>query len=208
MGSLKISVCVTIFNEKEATVKKLLDALNNQTLKPIEVIITDASNHKLQITNKQSMPLRGNKQSTNLKLQIINRRGVSRARGRNIAIGKARNEIIAITDAGCIPRKNWLARLTEPLDPSSHGYDEASVVAGGYVMVAKNNFEKAESIFLGTQQKDIDSNFMPSARSMAFTKSIWKKAGGFPENMGNTAEDTLFNIKLSILAIIAKSLVN
>ena len=37
---------------------------------------------------------------------------------------------------------------------------------------------------------------MPSARSMAFTKTIWKKAGGFPEKLDNTAEDTVFNINL------------
>ena len=63
---IKISVCVTIFNEKEETVKKLLDALNSQTLKPDEIIIIDAKNY-------------GN---------------CSRSRGRNIAIKKPEMKLL------------------------------------------------------------------------------------------------------------------
>lgn len=161
----KVSVCVTIFNENETTVRRLLVALNNQTLKPDEIIIIDAKDYD----------------------------NCSRSKGRNIAIKKARNGIIAITDAGCIPHKDWLALLCSKLEI---GEVKNIVVAGGYKMIAKNNFEKAEAVFLGVKQKDIDSNFMPSARSMALTKSVWKKVGGFPERLGNTAEDTMFNIEL------------
>ena len=160
---LKVSVCITTFNEKAETVKKLLSALNNQSLKPDEIIIIDAKDYN----------------------------NCSRSKGRNLAIKKAKNELIAITDAGCIPHKNWLKNITKPFIK-----EKVDVVAGGYKMVTKNSFQRAESIFLGTQQTDINDDFMPSARSMAFTKSIWKKSGGFPEELKNTAEDTVFNIKL------------
>jgi len=79
----KVSVCITIFNEKVETVQKLLQALNNQTLKPDEIIVVDATtNYKLQSTNHKQFPSN--------KLQIINRIGVSRSEGRNIAIKKAK----------------------------------------------------------------------------------------------------------------------
>ncbi|MFZ3301298.1 MAG: glycosyltransferase [Microgenomates group bacterium] len=159
----KVTVCVTIFNEPEETVNKLLNALNNQTLKPDEIIIIDAKDYD----------------------------NCSRSKGRNIAIKKAKNEIIAITDAGCTPHKDWLEKITDPFKKT-----DSEVVAGGYQMVAQNNFEKAEAVFLGVKQQDIKSDFLPSARSMSFTKSIWKKAGGFPENLNDTAEDTVFNMKL------------
>ncbi|MEK7169151.1 MAG: glycosyltransferase [Patescibacteria group bacterium] len=162
---VKISICVTIFGEKEETVRCLLTALNKQTFKPDEIIIIDAKDYN----------------------------NCSRSVGRNIAIKKARNEIIAITDAGCVPHRDWLARLCSSFEKVEV---KNLVVVGGYRMIAKNDFEKAESIFLGTQRKDINNNFMPSARSMAFTKSIWKKVGGFPEKLDNTAEDTLFNVEL------------
>jgi glycosyltransferase involved in cell wall biosynthesis len=173
----KVSVCITIFNESKETLKKLLDALNQQTLKPDEIIIIDAKDYD----------------------------NCSRSKGRNIAIGKARNEIIAITDAGCVPHKDWLYEIVKPFSPTTPTRLPAGqglrgttpdVVAGGYVMIAENSFQKAESIFLGVESSDMNSNFMPSARSMAFTKTIWKKAGGFPEKLGNTAEDTLFNVEL------------
>lgn len=166
---MKASVCITIFNESEESVKKLLDALNNQALRADEIIIIDAKDYK----------------------------NCSRSNGRNIAIGKARNEIIVITDAGCVPHKDWLYEIVKSFGPTSPKATKgADVVSGGYRMIAENSFQRAESIFLGVKSSDMNSNFMPSARSMAFTKSIWKKAGGFPEKLGNTAEDTLFNVEL------------
>lgn len=159
----RISVCITIFNEPQESVNKLLNALNNQTLKLNEIIIVDAKDYS----------------------------NCSRSEGRNIAIKKAKNEIIAITDAGCTPHKDWLEKITAPFKNT-----DTDVVAGAYKMVTKNNFENAESIFLGVSRQDINANFMPSARSIAFTKSIWKKAGGFPENLKDTAEDTIFNLNL------------
>lgn len=163
MNSLKVSVCITVFNEHQESIDKLLNALSIQTLKPDEIIIIDAKDYN----------------------------NCSRSKGRNIAIKKAKNEIIAVTDAGCTPHSDWLEKITAPFKKG-----DIDVVAGAYRMVTNNDFEKSESIFLGVKQQDIKEDFMPSARSMAFTKSIWKKAGGFPESLNDTAEDTVFNLNL------------
>ena len=167
---VKVSVCVTTKNESEETIKKLLDALNHQSLKPDEIIIIDAKDYN----------------------------NCSRSEGRNLAIKKARNEIIVITDAGCVPRKDWLKNLTVHIGGAkAHPLGVlADVVAGGYKMIAKNSFQKAMRFYLGVSPRKFDKNFMPSARSMAFTKTIWKKAGGFPEKLSGAAEDTLFNVNL------------
>ena len=168
---MKVSVCVTTKNEREETIKKLFDALNNQTLKPNEIIIIDAKDYD----------------------------NCSRSIGRNIAIKKAKNEIIALTDVGCLPKKDWLEKLTKPFQQKN-----IDVVAGFYNMTYKNNLQKSMRKFLGVLPSKFNKqslllrskNFLPSARSMAFTKSIWKKAGGFPEKLSGTAEDTLFNVNL------------
>lgn len=160
---MKVSVCITIFNEPQESINKLLNALNNQTLKPDEIIVIDAKDYD----------------------------NCSRSKGRNIAIKKAKNEIIAITDAGCIPHKDWLKKLIDTFKN-----EDVDVVSGFYKMVARNKFEKAEAVFLGFSEKNVDSYFLPSARSMAFTKTIWKKAGRFPESLNDTAEDTIFNLNL------------
>jgi len=188
---MKVSVCITTKTDLLEMIA-LFEALENQTLKPDEVILITAN----QISN----------QFPNLNFQLLRKQGVSRAEGRNLAIKKAKNEIIAITDAGCIPHKDWLKNITKSFSPTSSRLRGTTpdVVAGGYRMVAKNNFQRACSIFLGVKPKNIDkqslllrsNEFMPSARSMALTKTAWKKAGGFPENLIDTAEDTVFNIKL------------
>ena len=113
---MKVSVCITIFNEPQESVNKLLSALNNQTLKPDEIIVIDAKDYN----------------------------NCSRSKGRNIAIKKAKNGIIATTDAGCIPHKDWLQKLTDPFKN-----ENIDVVSGFYKMVARNDFEKAEAVFLG-----------------------------------------------------------
>ena len=192
MKAPKVSVCITTFNESEERVKKLLDALSKQTLKPDEIVLVDASvpsisNLKFPILNEFSIS----------NFQYNHKPRISRAEGRNIAIKKARNEIIAITDVGCVPHNDWLEKITNPFKK-----DGIDVVSGGYKMVAKNNFENAESVFLGVKQGNMNGDFMPSARSMAFTKSMWKKAGGFPETLYDTAEDTVFN--LNLLKAVAK----
>lgn len=166
MEKVKVSVCVTIFNEKDETIKNLILALKRQIFKADEIIIIDAKDYN----------------------------NCSRSEGRNIAIKKAKNNIIAITDAGCIPHKDWLASLCSKFEIGEARKN--IVVAGGYEMIAKNNFQKACRVFLGIQKEEMNDLFMPSARSMAFTKSAWRKAGGFPEKLRDTAEDTMFNLKL------------
>ena len=162
MEKIKVSVCITSFNETKSDIDNLIKALKKQSLKPDEIIVVDAKDYD----------------------------NCSRSKGRNIAIKSSKNKIIAITDVGCIPHKHWLKNITKPFLNK-----KVDVVSGLYKMKYKNSLQKSMKIFLGID-KDIDNNFQPSARSMAFTKSIWKKAGMFPEKLSNTAEDTLFNFNL------------
>jgi cellulose synthase/poly-beta-1,6-N-acetylglucosamine synthase-like glycosyltransferase len=114
----------------------------------------------------------------------------SRAKGRNLGVELARNEIIAITDAGCVARKDWLENLTAPFKEP-----RVDISAGFYKMVGQNPMQKAMATFLGVLPNKFDINFLPSTRSMAFRKSSWEAVGGFPEGKGNSAEDTDFNYK-------------
>lgn len=159
---MKISVCITTFNETKEDVNALVTSLKKQTLKPDEIIIIDAKDYN----------------------------NCSRSVGRNLAIKKAKNEIIAITDVGCTADSNWLMEISKTFEKG-----KVDVVAGGYKMKYENSFNKAVSKFLGVSYENIDSSFLPSARSLAFTKTIWKKVRGFPENIEDTAEDTILNLR-------------
>jgi GT2 family glycosyltransferase len=96
-----------------------------------------------------------------------------------------------MTDAGCIAKKDWLEKLIKPFT-----IGKVDVSAGFYKMTGGSNLQKAESVFLGVRPTKYNSDFLPSTRSIAFTKKMWKKAGGFPEDLKGTAEDTVFNYKL------------
>lgn len=167
----KYSICITALKLNEQC-KRLLESLKLEAGSELVVFFKEKSD-------------------ISFKPKLLNYfskvKKCSRSEGRNLCVSKARNNIIVMTDTGCIPDRNWLTEITRPFkDP------DVDIVAGFYIMKAETRFQKAASVFLGVLPQDFDENFIPSARSVAFRKSIWKKVGGFPEELKDTAEDTIF----------------
>lgn len=155
---MKTSVCITVKNSQEEGPEKLLEAIKKQTKKADEIIVIDGEKTKTTI-----------------------------AQGRNLAVKRAKNEIIVMTDGGCIPHPDWLAKITKPFK------NNAQVVAGFYRMTGDSYLQKAFMPYLGVIPEKYNSNsFLPSARSLVFTKTVWKKVGGFRENLSGAGEDTAF----------------
>ena len=208
---MKISIVITVLNE-EKTIGGLLDSLLRQSKKADEIIVVDggSSDRTVQIIKHYQ------KKDRTIKL-LLEKGNI--AHGRNCGIEVAGNDIIATTDAGCVPHKDWLERVTEPFlthlggDPAAAGppseeYHHAAtswesadtrqespvdLVAGFYDMPAKTPMQKAISIYLGIHPKRYDpETFLPSTRSMAFKKQLWEEVGGFDEKLDKTGEDTAF----------------
>jgi glycosyltransferase involved in cell wall biosynthesis len=104
------------------------------------------------------------------------------AKGRNRAISEAKNEIIAITDAGCRLAPDWLQKLILPLVDG-----QADVVIGGFTVLSPTR----EMEDLCKPFESGNGELQGSSRSFALTKSSWSEVGGYPE-LTYTAEDTLF----------------
>jgi cellulose synthase/poly-beta-1,6-N-acetylglucosamine synthase-like glycosyltransferase len=48
------------------------------------------------------------------------------------------------------------------------------------------------------KKNNVPDDWPPSSRSAAFTKKVWKKSGGYPEEL-YTAEDSIFNYRLKAI---------
>lgn len=182
---MKVSVCVTVYNEEDS-VGKLLESLVHQSRKPDEIVIVDSKS--TDSTEEIIKRFKSKHNFKNIKL-IVEK--CSRAEGRNLSIKHAKHNIIVMTDAGCVAKKDWLENITNSFSETS-----TKVVAGFYDMTGERSIQKSAKVFLGVLPEQFNENFLPSTRSIAFRRCVWKEVGGFPEKLDDTAEDTVFNLRL------------
>lgn len=180
----KVSVVITVLNEQDS-IGKLLKPLVSQTKKPDEIILIDAG------STDRTVEMIKKFQRTHKKIRLLVKPGANRSVGRNIGVERAHGPIIAITDAGCIPKKDWLEKLTDPFK------DKSVDVVGGYYKPEGNSiFQKSLAVYTCVLDHQLNpKTFLPASRSLAFRKEIWKKVGGFPEHL-STCEDRVFVEKL------------
>jgi len=177
---MKVSVAVTVYNE-EASISALINSLLKQTKKPSEIIIVDGG------SEDKTVEIIKHYQKRDRRIKLIKEPGTI-SHGRNTSIEVAKNEVIVLTDAGCLAKNDWLEKISEPFR-----YKEVNVVAGFYEMIGNQPLQKAVAVFLGIPSQRFDpTSFIPSARSMAFRKKVWEEVGGFREKLERAGEDTLF----------------
>jgi glycosyltransferase involved in cell wall biosynthesis len=111
------------------------------------------------------------------------------SRGRNVAIAAARTGTIATADAGCTYATDWLANLTAPLVAG-----KAEYALGGSCLDPADHtvWDVASAPFFSIKLGAEEPTTSCTARSMAFTKALWERIGGFPEAV-LVGEDTLFD---------------
>lgn len=112
------------------------------------------------------------------------------SRGRNVAIEAANSAIVACADAGCTYAPDWLQNLTAPLLAG-----KAEYALGGSCLDASGCtlWDVASAPFFSIRLSPTEPTKSCTARSMAFTKALWERIGGFPEDV-LVGEDTLFDL--------------
>lgn len=182
---MKVSFITTVFQE-EKTIELFLYSLLKQSIMPDEVIIVDGGSTDNTVGKiKDFFSFEENKLG-NTKIKVFIKRG-NRSIGRNEAVFSSSHEIILCSDAGCILDRKWTENITKPFSDNT-----VDVVSGYYKGKAENDFQKCLVPYVLVMEDRVDRDtFLPSTRSIAFTKSIWKKVGGFPEKLSHN-EDYVF----------------
>ena len=179
---MRVSVVVPVLNEREA-VGPLVEALFGQTRAPDEVVIADGG------SDDGTREILDELARRHPDLTVIDGPG-GISENRNAAIRAATGEVIACTDAGCLPEPAWLEALARPFESG------ADWVAGFYRPEGKTTASTAAGVVMMTVLEEVDmDHFLPGGSSQAFTKEAWETVGGFPEGI-NAGEDTLYGEQL------------
>ena len=173
MKEQRVSVIATVRNEA-GEIAPLLASLRVQSLEPIDVVIVDGAStdgtwEQLQQAAAQWSVLRVIRDETCQWPQATG----PIARGRNVAIQAAQGDVIACVDAGCVYRPDWLERLTAPLREGGVEY-----ALGGSCLDREEAtvWDRASAPFFGIKARQEELTKSCTARSMAFTRSLWARA--------------------------------
>ena len=182
---ITVSLIATAYNERES-ISDLFTSILAQIRLPDEIIIVDAGSQ-----DGTGELLRELSTRSKIPLKVIIEPGVNVSEGRNIAIVNATNPIIAVVDFGCHVKPDWLGNLVSPFELNP----ETEVVSGWYEVVDKKG-QLVKRRGWGELEQINPQSFLPSSRSLAFSRVALEKAGGYPEWLTITGEDTYFDLEL------------
>ena len=189
--AIRISLIVPMYNDSEH-LGKWLDSFSLQTALPDEIIVVDGGS-----SDGSPNEVENEMQDLGINCTVIVDKHLNLKHhtgpigaARNVGIRMASFEYIVCTDLGVIFSNDWFEGMRQ-------AFYKSSLVKGRYVTVSntESRYDLGRS-FTPSKNKYLSSRFLPSSRSIGFTKTIWSAVGGYPEN-SYTAEDTLFALKCS-----------
>src|SRR5580658_668731 len=186
-----VSIIATELNEI-GDIARVVDSLLAQEPPPAEIVIVDGGSTDgtwewlAGEASREPRLIAMRDESCSLK---HSRGPVSR--GRNVAIAAAKSSIIACADAGCTYAPDWLGNLTARIAAG-----EAEYALGGTCLDpdAHTIWDIASAPFFSVRLSPLEPTKSCTARSMAFTKELWQRIGGFPAQV-LVGEDTLFDLE-------------
>jgi glycosyltransferase involved in cell wall biosynthesis len=172
----KVSLIATV-KDAGPYIAEFLTSIEGQTRAPDQVVIVDGGSTDGTLEALRATPW----------VTLLEEPGANIARGRNLAIAKASHDTIAVSDADCVLAPDWLERIVELIEGG------ASVSMGTYRPLTSSFFEAcAAAISIKELQELRPETYMPSARSVAFTREAFDAGGGYPEWL-DIGEDMYLN---------------
>lgn len=181
---MKVSLITTVKNAAEE-IGPFLASLATQTRTPDEVVVVDggSSDGTLDRLRRAS------------GITLLEEPGANIARGRNVAIRAATHDAIAVTDADCVLEPEWLERVVAPLE------EGADVAMGFYKPISETFLQACVAAVNLPDAEDVDpGRFMPSGRSVAFTREALAAVDGYPEWL-DVGEDMYVDLRWRALGM-------
>ncbi|GAB4138046.1 MAG: glycosyltransferase [Ignavibacteriales bacterium] len=187
MSDVKISVIIPFRDEAEH-IERIVTSLLEMNLSKdkYEIILVDDNSQDDSVKRLQKYL------SKNVKL-LKNKNNLSfgyKKQAITQAIDEAEGEIIFLTDADCIPNKNWVKAMMNLFSP------EIGMVVGPVKFIEGNNlFSKLQQLeFAGlmlTAAGLIKSGFATicSSANLAFQKKVFYEVGGYGDNLNLSSGD-------------------
>jgi glycosyltransferase involved in cell wall biosynthesis len=178
---MEIAVIVPVRNEEES-IAALLDGLLAQTLRPSQIVITDAGSTDATASIIESYVARG------APVTLVRSGPAMPGRGRNLAVKASTCSWVAFIDGGIRPELDWLEKLTLRVSET-----QADVVYGDWRPVIDSFFKECAAIaYVPPPEKRDGAMIRPAfIASSLMRREVWEDVGGFPEDL-RSAEDLLF----------------
>jgi len=185
MSIVQASLVITVLNEAR-TIGGFLDSLRHQSQLPAQIVIVDGGS-----SDGTAEAIRAWAPPAGVTLTLIESPGAGISAGRNQAVAAASHERILVTDAGTEVDPGWVAALLE-----AAASRDADVVSGFFYPAGEGLLERAIAFTVTPALAEINpEHFLPSSRSISFTREAWATVGGYPEWL-DYCEDLLFDIAM------------
>lgn len=183
-----LSIIIRTLNE-ELSILKCLEALNNQTQFPHEVIIID--NKSTDETKNLVLKAIAEKRFQNLNLKIIDNDIRGYSSGLNIGAKSVKTKYIAYLSADCIISTDWIKNLMNIITKNNF-----AAVSAGKVIYPQNEIHnvinKNEKLLISNEKYTLTKNISNS--QVIYDLEILKQFLPFYPEVGG--EDTVMSMKL------------
>jgi len=179
--AFKVSVVIPVRNEV-GSLPELIASLQSQTFPPAEVVIVDGG------STDETVALARRLTADDSRFRVVEAGQATPGRGRNIGIAAARNDWIALSDAGSRLEPQWLEQLiaTVQRDPA------VAFVYGNFEPIVDSFFTRCASLAYITPKQVRPGGLIrvPCIASSLVRRDVWRQVGGFPDL--RAAEDLMF----------------
>ncbi|MGB3731814.1 glycosyltransferase [Microbacterium sp.] len=185
MTDTRASLIITVLNEA-SSISGFLDSLRDQTQLPGEIVVVDGGS-----TDGTAEIIRAWIPPVGVVVRVIESIGAGISKGRNLAISAAKYDRLLITDAGTVVDPDWGRNLLATAAETG-----ADVVSGFFFPVGTTLMQRTIAFAVTPTLEEVDpAHFLPSSRSVSFTRDAWEAVGGYPEWL-DYCEDLVFDIAM------------